>query len=300
MHAFLVVFIVTAVTVPMSLGALGTDFIPNSVGAGSPELHIDAESVLSIKSARVERIVGTTMYLVMKWQNLPMYFTMKTDRKTTVTKRYGGSAKVSEVSVGDYIDAEGDFFIGSDFFGLSASKIKDWSLQEESAMFSGKIVELNGTNFTLETPEKKITVVLADSGTIIKGSVAIPWYRMAQGDTVVLADGIYDYSTDVLSASSITIYHPKDEFKPHNFEGILKTIEGTNTPTVLIVTVDGVDHTVGLSDSTAILRKNRTPAKLARFVVGDTIRFYGAIQEIDKILSDQFVVPAEVLRNLNL
>ena len=153
-RTFLGMLVFLAVAVPASLVALGNDFVPKTVGAGNPELHIDASGTLAIKSARVERVSGTTLYLVMKWQNLPMYFTMKTNSKTKATKRYGGSTKVSGIKVGDYIDAEGDFFIGSDFFGLTADTIKDWSLQEESGTFSGKIVEMNRGNFLLKTPKR--------------------------------------------------------------------------------------------------------------------------------------------------
>jgi len=294
------VLTLTALVVPSLLLALGTDFIPSSVGAGKPELHIDSDSVLTIQSARVERIVGTTMYLVMKWQNLPMYFTMKTEPKTVVTKKYGGIVKVSEIRVGDYIDAEGDFFIGSDFFGLTAHKIKDWSLQEEAETFSGKIIELNSSNFILETPYKSVTVVPDGSVTITKGPVDIPWGRIAIGDTVVLAQGVYEYPTNTLSASTITIFRPKDDFQPRNFEGTLKSIDGITAPTLLTVTVDGSDYTVSISEKTSVLRKNRAPAMLARFVIGDTVRFYGAIKENDEILYGKLIVPAEVVRNTNL
>lgn len=121
-----------------------------------------------------------------------------------------------------------------------------------------------------------------------------------KGDTVVLADGVYDYSRNTLSASDIVVFQSKENFQPRNFEGKLKSIDGTSAPTILVVTIAGEDYTVMISSSTKVLKKNRSLVKLARFVVGDTVRFYGAIKENDKILYDKLIVPAEVVRNTSL
>ncbi len=55
-----------------------------------------------------------------------------------------------------------------------------------------------------------------------------------------------------------------------------------------------------ISDKTPILKNNKSIAQIARFVVGDTIRFYGAVREEEKTLTDALVVDAEVVRNLSL
>ena len=293
-------FALSAALFPFFAFALAVDYAPQSVGAGRPEVHIKADGMVTLKSGRVEQIAGTTFYLMLRWGQLPMRFTMKTDGKTAVSKRYGGAANVSQIKLGDYLDAEGEFLVGSDFFGLNARTVKDWSLQEESGTFSGRIVEVNSGNFILQTPAQAISVRPATSTVIKKGSIVIPYERVRNGDTVVLADGVYDYASNVLTPSSIVLFQSGSDFTPRNFEGILKKMDGTAPPASLIVTVDGVDYTVYLSPTTEVLRKNRQPALLGRFVAGDTVRFYGAIQESDKTLADQLVVPAEVVRNLNL
>src|SRR3989344_2693454 len=140
------------------------DYIPESVGAGKPEVHINNDGTIQVKSGKVDQIVGTTLYLGVRWGSLPMRFTMKTDARTMVTKRYGGTSSVSSINLGDYIDVEGEFLVGSDFFGVNALKVKDWSLQEESGVFSGVIVEMNSSSFMLRTPQQQtITVRLATS-----------------------------------------------------------------------------------------------------------------------------------------
>src|SRR3989344_7772351 len=138
-----------AFVLPQTLLALPVDYNPQSVGAGNPEVHIKTDGTMNLKSGRVDQMVGTTLYLTAKWGELPMRFTMKTDAKTKVLKRYGGTASVSQIRVGDYLDADGDFFIGSDFFGFTAHSIRDWSLQEDSETFSGTVAEVNSDSVVL-------------------------------------------------------------------------------------------------------------------------------------------------------
>ncbi|MDO8564945.1 MAG: hypothetical protein Q7R88_03050, partial [bacterium] len=264
----------------MQASAQVNQYEPQSVGAGAPEVHINRDGTISIKSGRVEQMAGTTFYLSMKWGALPMRFTMKTDAKTKVTKRYGGRAEVAQIKIGDYVDAEGSFIVGSDFFGLEAATIKDWSLQEESETFSGKILEVNpdGT-YSLQTPLKVIVLRAASTTSVRKGSVEIPWSKMGKGDSIVLADGVYDYVTNTLSARSVVVFQAKNPFAAKNYEGVLKHIEGTALPTALIVTVGGADYRVELSSESSVMRKNRAKAEIRRFIVGDKVRFYGPLRE---------------------
>lgn len=282
--------------------ALVNEYNPESVGAGKPEVHIKQDGMMTIRAGKVDQMVGNTFFLKLKWGQLPMRFTMKTDTKTEVRKRYGGQAAVAQIKVGDYLDAEGEFFVGSDFFGLTARSVKDWSLQEESEMFSGTIVEMNpGGIFMLRNPLGKNILVRSATSTIIrKGPVSIPWSRLSKNDTVLLADGVYDYSTNTLTASQIVVFQQKTAFIPRNYEGTLKRMESQQPPTFFIVSVGGADYTVRLSEKTTVLKKDRFAAQLARFVVGDTVRFYGPLREEENILNDALIVDAEIVRNLNL
>lgn len=287
---------------PLFAHALVNDYVPESVGAGKPEVHIKQDGTMTIRAGKVDQVVGTTFFLQLRWGQLPMRFTMKTDEKTEVRKRYGGQAGAAQIKIGDYLDAEGEFFVGSDFFGLTARSVKDWSLQEESETFSGTIIEVNqdGT-FLLRNPLGKTVTVRAATSTVIrKGPVSIQWSRLAKNDTVLLADGAYDYSKNTLTAGQIVIFRHKTAFAARNYEGTLMRIEAPRLPTSLIVSVGGADYTVRLSEKTAVLKKDRSLAQLARFVAGDTVRFYGPLREEENILSDALIVDAEIVRNLNL
>lgn len=288
------------VALPVLAFALPNDYNPASVGAGKPEVHIKTDGTMTVRSAKVDQILNTTLFLTTKWGTMPLRWTMKTDASTKVVKRYGGSARVSDIKLGDYLDVEGDFFVGSDFFGLTAQSIKDWSLQEEAGTFSGRIVEYNANNFVLQTPAQNITVQPATSTSIKKGGVAISWSRLKNGDTVVLADGVYDYVKNTLTATQIVVFQPTAAFAARNYEGTLKRIDAPRLPTTLAVTAGGTPYTVLLSEKTVVLKKGRAPAELSRFVAGDTVRFYGSLRPEENILRDELVVDAEVVRNLNL
>jgi hypothetical protein len=287
-------------TLPLCVYAQLGEYKPQSAGAGPPEIHINADGTIQVKSARVDQIAGTTFYVGVKWGQFPMRFTMKTDSKTSVTKRYGGTASIASLSIGDYIDVNGEFFFGSDFFGITARSVKDYSLTEEAESYSGTIVELGDRSLVLKTPLKNITVIAGSGLVIKKGTIEIPWGRLRTGDTVPLVDGVYDYAKNTLTAATMVVYYANTELRPRNYEGSLKSIDGTSLPTNLVVTVGGVDYTVYLSPSTPVFAKNKKPTVLGRFVTGDTIRFYGSLKESDKLLADQYVVSAEVVRNLSL
>lgn len=296
------IFALIAMMFPIFVGAVDTDYLPATVGAGAPEVHINRDSLMQLKSARVDQLVGTTLFLTMKWGQMMMRFTMKTDNQTVVIKRYGGAATVAQIKVGDYIDADGEFFVGSDFFGLTARFVKDWSLQEESETFSGKISEINsdGTGILKTGAGKNIFIRSATSTNLRKGSVVIPWGRLMKGDSVTFADGIYDYAKNTLIVNQIIITQSQAPFIPRNYEGELRQIEGTAVSTTLTVRVNGADYRVKVNEKSLIYKKNKSTGQLARFVVGDTVRFYGKLREEEKTLGDELVVDAEVVRNLNL
>ncbi len=297
-YLILLVFLCSVPSLSLALA----EYNPQGVGGGNPDVHIKADGTIALRSARVEQIAGSTLYIVTKWGPLIMSFTMKTDGTTMVTKRYGGSTIVSQIKMGDYLDIDGEFFAGSDFFGISAKKIKDWSLQEEAGTFSGVITEVNsGGTFTLRTTQNPTLIVkVSTTTTILKGTMTIPFERLQKADTIPLITGVYDYSKNVLTAAKIAVYQSRTDFLPRNFEGTLKQISSPTVPSTLVVTVGGIDYTVNVNEKTLVQKKNKSIGQLARFVAGDSVRFYGSMREEEKILRDALVIDVEVLRNLSL
>ena len=75
----------------------------------------------------------------------------------------------------------------------------------------------------------------------------------------------------------------------------MQEIAGTTLPTAIRVLIGKTSFWVNLGDKAIVLRKNRSKALLSRFIVGDRVRLYGAIREVDEAIID-----AEIVRNLNL
>ena len=73
--------------VPFISFGLG-EYNPKSAGAGNPELHIKQDGSITIKSACIEQVAGTTFTFLCNGA-ASMSFTMKTD-EPSVIKRYGG------------------------------------------------------------------------------------------------------------------------------------------------------------------------------------------------------------------
>lgn len=139
-----------------------------------------------------------------------------------------------------------------------------------------------------------VRVRMGTTTIISKGSLKIGGSAVVKGDKILSATGIYDRTSGVLDAKEISVYLNPAPFKPQNFEGVLKQIVSEN-PFVFVATVGGVDMTVYTTSEVTILTKARKPASVRRFVLNDTVRFYGARRE-----SNQSFVDASVIRNLDL
>ena len=85
-------------------------------------------------------------------------------------------------------------------------------------------------------------------------------------------------------------------FKPKNFKGILKTAPDKTLPTTMVVTIALKDYTIKLSENTWVINNKRKTIALSRFVVGDDIVLYGAIQESDDLIIDN----VEIVRNASI
>ena len=114
------------------------------------------------------------------------------------------------------------------------------------------------------------------------------------GDKILSVAGLYDYPSNTLTASNVEVFQSKTIFKPRNFEGTLKSISGTTLPVSLVVTVGSTDYTIYLNEKASVLKNNKKPTTLTRFVVGDTVRAYGSIRETNLTEID-----AEIVRDTN-
>ena len=217
---------------------------------------------------------------------------------TVITKAHGEIASVNDIREKDILDVEGTLYSGDGVLIINATRIRDNSLQVESKNISGAVLSINQEQTSLILANKifgaTTTVLLSPSASIRKGARIIGFNDIYSGDKILSAPGAYDYTSNTFTASGIEIYQEKSIFKERNFQGTLKSISGTSLPTVLAVAVGDANYTVYLGARTEVLNNRKKPTSLTRFVVGDTVRLYGAIRQTN--LEE---IDASILRDLN-
>lgn len=276
---------------------LAPNYDPRPFGS-TLEVHVNDNGSVSIQGARVEQVSGTTIFCKVYWGVSFIRVTVRTNDKTVFEKRFGQKITVKELSVGDFISVTGDLFEGSNSLDVVAKKVKNWSLQTLEESFSGTISELSASpaGYVLNSKTRgKVTLIVASSTPVMKGSLTLGADALGVGVNVTSATGVFNNLNKTLTVQTIRIYQDMAKFKPRNFEGTIKSIDGNTLPTNMIVTVGGVDYTLPLADGVSILNNKRQAFSIARFIKGDKVRFYGAIRE-----SQPNIVDATVLRNLSL
>lgn len=276
---------------------LAPNYDPRPFGS-TLEVHVNDNGSVSIQGARVEQVSGTTIFCKVYWGVSFIRVTVRTNDKTVFEKRFGQKITVKELSVGDFISVTGDLFEGSNSLDVVAKKVKNWSLQTLEESFSGTISELSASpaGYVLNSKTRgKVTLIVASSTPVMKGSLTLGTDALGVGVNVTSATGVFNNLNKTLTVQTIRIYQDMAKFKPRNFEGTIKSIDGNTLPTNMIVTVGGVDYTLPLADGVSILNNKRQAFSIARFIKGDKVRFYGAIRE-----SQPNIIDATVLRNLSL
>lgn len=271
--------------------------IPSPKTVGAPlALTIEENGDTVVEGARVTQITGSTLFASQYWVALPVRWIIRTDAKTALKHRFGNPIVLSQFSLGDFISIEGIFNGSSDSLGLDAKSIKNWSISTEGSTFTGTVTSAPdaGGAFILKIGDGSTVFVKPKAtSTVIRGIVSIMPAAIALGDRVLETTGVYNHLNRSLVAESVKIFQDKQKFAARNFEGKLTRLDGITLPTVAAVNVGDKEYTVYFSDKTIILRKDRSKTTLQRFVVGDTIRFYGAIRE-----AEWSVIDAEVVRTL--
>lgn len=261
------------------------------------ELHLNADSVFSAKNLFVIQKSGTVIYTRAKWGQTFVRVTVFTDTGTVLTKKYGGSAAVGDIKEGDLLNVEGTLAVGADEVVVTAKKVKDLSLQSEPKNLLGTVRSVNSAegSFVLKNATfGSTTIAISSATTLKKGVREIALGELTVGDKVLSASGIYDYKTNILSATSTEFYQDKTVFNPRNFTGTLKVVGGTSLPTSLTVAVGNTTYTVFLGEKARLFNKAKQATTLSRFVVGDSVRLYGKIRQTNLMEID-----AEAASDLN-
>ncbi len=271
-----------------------------ALAAPASEIHITTDGKFVAKNVVVMQKSenGATFFSRVNWGEVFLRITVLAAPSGTaakITKNNGGAATYADVQVGDILNVEGTLSPGADSLLISATSIRDLSLNVETKSISGSIKTLNVPLNTITLTDKKLgSVTVVAPYNIQKGARTISVGELAVGDKILSASGNFDYSTKTFTASDVEVYQDKSVFKAQNFQGTLKSLSGTTLPMSALISVGKNDYTVYFAAGTSVMSKNKTATTLQRFTIGDTARFYGSVrptnlQEID----------ADLIRNLN-
>lgn len=253
---------------------------------------------VKIKNAVVFQIMGSTFFARTYWNESFIRWVIRTNDKTEVIKKFNGVAKYSDIAVGHELNIEGVLVQGSDALNVDVTTIRDLSLENESAVFSGKVTKVDSatSSFIIVTDTGKVLTVKTNGSPIIKkGLINIPLSKIVVGDKILSISGNYNQANETITVNNIEVYQEPSIFIPRNFQGKLKGLSGTTLPASFTIVLVDKEYTVIMSDKTELLTNKRASAKLQRFVEGDNIRVYGKIRE-----NNLTTIDAEVVRNLDL
>jgi hypothetical protein len=288
MKKFKIVFVLISIFIPTTF----------AFAVSGSEVNITSNGQVTVSRAKVTQIAGSTIFTKLYWGESYVRFMVKTNAKTKFLRGTGEVTTISEMQNGDYLDLIGQLESGSESMVLNATSVKNGSVQKQQDNFTGKVVSVNASvqSFVLNTTKLGVITVNTNSNTVFKkGNRNLDLDHIKVGDTITKAVGDYDLTSKVLTASSVVTYVDLNMYKPKNYEGVLKEVLGTTLPTLVRVSIAGTVYDVNLDAKSSVLSKNKNKALLNRFVPGDTVRLYGAIEEIDTP-----VINAEIIRNLNL
>ena len=300
---FSLVFVFSAI-LPLSFVLAQISQLQSLQAAGLPSIHPPATITVSedggakIKNAVVFQIAGNTLFVRTYWDETFIRWTIRTDAKTQIIKRFSGATKFSEIAVGHVLNIDGTLLSGSETFNLNSTFIRDLSLENESGTFSGRVVKIDASsnNLTMVTVAGIYLTIKFNSGaTIKKGEIYLQPSQIAVGDKILSVSGSYHEPTQSIEASNVEIYQDQSIFIYQNFQGTLKGLSGTTLPVTFILVLKNKEYNVVLPENSEVMRANRSPVDLKRFVEGDTVRIYGKIRKTDLTTID-----AELVRNISL
>lgn len=259
--------------------------------------HIDKDGNVNIRQVKIYQIAGTTFYARYYIGLAFIRMIIKTSVNTKVRRRFGDEISLKEIMAGDTVNVLGKIETGSDSLSVVASDITNFSNQKKITGFTGTVATLNNNASTFVLTNRDQNMITVNVGTttqIKKGNRIIPLTLVRVGDTIIDASGTYDQATKNLDARVVAVYADMKIFEEKNFQGTLKAVS-ENNPANLIVVIDGKDYSIVLSDNAQILNKKRQKISFKRFLPGDILRLYGAIQE-----AEEPIIDAQIVRDMDL
>ena len=289
--------LVTAVSAQTVNGSADTAGTARAVGS-TIELHINNNGTVLIRGIKVDSVSGSAINGTVAWGSYSLPVVINTTSATKVIRRFGASTPITQISSGDYVSVEGSLDQTQSALTVNGSFVKDWSIQDKSATFSGTVssVDASSNSFVLASRQRgNITVDVTASTTIMKGNQTATFADIAQGATISEVSGTWDTVSNTLTASKVRIYVNEALLNKRIFVGTIQTISGTTAPTTLTVQVGQTAYTVNVAANTTLITSKWNATTLSGMATGNTVRIYGSVDP-----SNTGTINALVVRDVSL
>lgn len=199
-------------------------------------------------------------------------YTVEVSATTKVVRKYNGPSDLGEFLIGDTLQIKGTL---SDTTAniISATWIKDLSVQRLAGTFHGSIVTLDCANnkFTY-LPDKRIqqTVYLSTNTKFIRGGEKITCADLKNNERAIVI-GLWRQTEKRIDADRIIVMMK-------SLSGTITKIDLTNSglPATLTVSLkNSQTWTVNVTSATKLFRRYMGVATIDEFAVGDTIEARG-------------------------
>ena len=180
----IVTFLMPATTFAMMQNG---DKIQNEDGGKMMEKKKNVE-----KTGEITKIDTTSLQMKDKKENI---WTVNFDENTVLRRKFGGESNTTEFSVGDRIVVKGKKSLTTEYT-IDAKAIRNMSIEKKNGVFNGKVKNLSGSTFDIETvgrDTQKVTV--SDETKFIKVSVEGKnegSLADLQNDQTVVVKGLWD------------------------------------------------------------------------------------------------------------
>lgn len=258
------------------------------------EVHISNKGKVDVRGAKVTVISGNTVNATTSWGVANLSWSVNVLSDTKMIKRSGSRSLISEISVGDLINFQGNLLTTSASpIVVNATMIKNWSLPKKNSSFNGTVKSVDATNlkFTLGSDKNGDITVVTSSSTKFEKREGVGAFTDIVVGAKVLAKGFYDSQLKQLTASEIKVYVP--EVVRTNIDGKIKSLPGVTAPTSMVITSGDKDYTVNIATDTSILKSSWLKVALSALKVGDKVKVYG-------VVNSNMTIDATIVRDANL
>lgn len=247
---------------------------------------------------------GTTVPATLTMTSGATTYTISVSATTKIIRRYDGGSNLGEFVIGDTLQVKG--VLSNDAANtITASKVKDWSIQRVGGTFKGVVVSTSCAvkTFIIKPDDRaQQTVYFTDTTKFTRGGEKSSCVGLSIGERLKVI-GLWRKASNRIDADRVIVD--------------LKTITGTITnitltngglPATLTVArkaevkssmmwmqsaLATVDWTINVTSNTKIFRNYMGVATIEELAVGDKI-------EVRGILSTGNTITANVLRDLSI